>query len=49
MAAKAGDSVSVHGALDEVVALHPVFVGGVVGEMGEGRHRVCDFPTPNSR
>jgi hypothetical protein len=35
MARGAGDPVSVHDALYEVIALHPVLVGGPVGKMGK--------------
>src|ERR1700719_483104 len=32
----ARDAAGVHQALDEIVALHPVLVGGAVGKVGEG-------------
>ena len=35
VATEAGDATAVHHALDEVVALHPIFVGGAVGKMVE--------------
>ena len=36
MAGVAGDAPSVHHALDKIITLHAVLVGGAVGEMGEG-------------
>ena len=37
MAGKTGYAASVHNALHEVVALHAIFVGGAIGQMGERR------------
>ena len=34
--AEAGDAAAVHEALNEVVALHPIFVCGSIGKMREG-------------
>jgi len=36
VAIEAGYAAAVHDALDEIVALHTVFVGGAIGKMGEG-------------
>ena len=36
VATEAGDAAAVHYALNEVISLHAVFVGGAVGEMREG-------------
>ncbi len=36
VAGEAGNAAAVHEALHEIVALHAVFVGGAIGEMGEG-------------
>ena len=33
---EAGDAVEVHFALHKIVALHAIFMRGVIGEMGEG-------------
>ena len=36
VAVEAGDPAAVHEALDEIIALHAVFVGGAVGKVREG-------------